>query len=267
MTPPLVQAIRRRLAELADPAKAGPMQAYMKSALPFRGVSGPAQKAVLRALFAEYPLTSRAAWSAAVLALWRDARYREEWYAAIALLSHRRYRAYRDARLLPLLAELIVTGAWWDVVDAVATHPLGDVLRHETAQGRGAGMRRRLLGWARGRNVWKRRAAMLSQIGFGGETDREFLYACIAPSLLDVGGVPRDDIRHDFFIRKAIGWALRQYARVDAGEVRRFVTAHAAQLSPLSIREALKHDPAGLAALAASPRARGKDAPRHGRRR
>lgn len=259
MTHPLVRAVRARLKAAADPNRAILMRAYMKSSMPFLGVDAPRQRAIWREVFTAWPLASASEWKAVVLTLWRDARYREERYAAIALLGHRNYLGFRTRAALPMIEEMIVSGAWWDLVDVLAIHDLGDVLQSERRAGRLASMRRRLLTWARSDNVWKRRAAILVQVGFKKDTDLELLYACIAPSLLDpatpasagrrrgahrpqkTGSPGNRDIRHDFFIRKAIGWALRQHARVAPREVKRYVRAHASQLSPLSVREALKH--------------------------
>jgi 3-methyladenine DNA glycosylase AlkD len=202
------------------------MQAYMKSVMPYRGVKGPVQKTIWKTTFAVHPLATRGEWERVALELWRGARFREERYAAIALTDQRRYIEYRTMASLAMFEEMIVTGAWWDYVDAIATHQLGDVLRAD-ARPCARLMRR----WARDSDMWKRRAAILCQIRFKGDTDLDLLYACIEPNLSD----------REFFIRKAIGWALRQYAWTDAVEVKRYVTAHRAQLSPLSVREALKN--------------------------
>jgi 3-methyladenine DNA glycosylase AlkD len=121
---------------------------------------------------------------------------------------------------------MIVTGAWWDYVDVLASHHLGDVLRADRR--RTAPLMRR---WARDRDMWKRRAAILCQIRFRGETDLDLLYDCIAPNVGD----------REFFIRKAIGWALRSYAWTDPREVTRYVREHEGTLSALSRREALKN--------------------------
>jgi DNA alkylation repair enzyme len=85
--------------------------------------------------------------------------------------------------------------------------------------------------WAKLDDMWKRRSAILAQLGFNADTDLALLYACIQPSIRE----------KKFFLRKAIGWALRQFAKTDAKEVRRYVAEHEAQLSPLSKREALKN--------------------------
>jgi 3-methyladenine DNA glycosylase AlkD len=121
--------------------------------------------------------------------------------------------------------EMIVTGAWWDYVDAIAAQRVGPILRAHPAS-----LQRRMLAWSRSRDLWKRRTAILCQLGSGEHTDLPLLFACLEPSL----GSP------EFFLRKAIGWALRQYARTDPAQVRRYVAAHRDRLSALSCREALK---------------------------
>ena len=85
--------------------------------------------------------------------------------------------------------------------------------------------------WSADSNLWKRRVSIICQLSFKRDTDLELLYANIEPNLGD----------REFFIRKAIGWALRQYAHTDPHEVTRYVRAHEAQLSGLSRREALKN--------------------------
>jgi 3-methyladenine DNA glycosylase AlkD len=222
----VAELVRRGLADAADPVKAGPMQAYMKSELPFRGVPAPEQRRVFRAAFAAAPLASFDEWRDAVRELWHDAEFREERYAAIALTEARTYQAWAESLgALPLYEELIVDGAWWDLVDPLATHRIGALLRAYPQQMRGV-----LIRWSRGDDPWLRRAAILAQIGFRDATDRELLYAVIEPSLGE----------RDFFLRKAIGWALRQYARVEPDEVRSYVRKHEKALSPLSMREALR---------------------------
>jgi 3-methyladenine DNA glycosylase AlkD len=198
----------------------------MKSAMPFHGVTTPVLRRICREVFASVEFPSPAAFRAAVLAVWRGARCREERHAAIELSTARSFRGFFDLDLLPVFEEMIVSGAWWDFVDAVATHPVGRLLRLYPGL-----MKRTMLRWSRGGDLWKRRAAILCQIGFKKETDLDLLYRAIEPSL---------DSK-EFFLRKAIGWALRQYAWTDPGEVVRYVRANEARLSPLSRREALKN--------------------------
>ncbi|HEV8194554.1 MAG TPA: DNA alkylation repair protein [Ktedonobacterales bacterium] len=222
----LIGAVREGLAQLANPEKAVAMQAYMRSVMPYLGVQMPQQRQLYRQVFATHPLATFDEWQATVLALWREARYREERYAAIALTGDRRYRQFLYVEALPLYEELIVTGAWWDLVDELATHRIGDLLRHYPEP-----MRATMLAWSRDADLWKRRTAILCQATFKAATDEQLLFACIEPNLSD----------KDFFIRKAIGWALREYARVRPDSVRRYVREHEAALSGLSRREAMKH--------------------------
>ena len=226
MTHRLVGTIRRALAEAADPARAPQMQAYMKSAMPYRGVSAPLLKQLCRDAFKAHPLDSAAEWQRVVLELWRDAGFREERYAAVMLTQARAYRHFQTFSSLPMLEEMIVTGAWWDYVDALATQRLGDLLRRHPGP-----MKKAMRRWSRDEDLWKRRSAILCQIGFKRDTDLDLLYACIEPSLAS----------GEFFLRKAIGWALRQYAWTDPDEVVRYVRAQGDRLSGLSRREALKN--------------------------
>jgi 3-methyladenine DNA glycosylase AlkD len=223
---PLVVTIRRRLAAAADPKKAPQMQAYMKSAMPYRGVSSPVLKQLCRDAFAAHSLASADEWQRVVLELWRHATFREERYAAVLLTQARAYRAFLTWSSVPMLEEMIVTGAWWDLVDTLAAHNLGDILRANPRK-----MKPLMRRWARDTDMWKRRSAILCQLGFKRETDLQLLYDCIEPNLS----------HRDFFVRKAIGWALRHYAWTDPKEVRRYVKANNDRLSPLSVREALKN--------------------------
>jgi 3-methyladenine DNA glycosylase AlkD len=215
----MIEAIRRELAARADPAKARDMQAYMKSEMPFLGVQKAGRTEVARLVFPAHPLEGFEAWRDAVLALWREATYREERYLAIALARDRRYRQHRTMAALPLYEELIVTGAWWDFVDEVAIRLVGEL----------DGVAPILRAWAVDDDMWKRRTAIIAQVPRKQATDVRLLYDCIEPNRGD----------REFFIRKAIGWALRAYAWVDPDEVERYCATH--ELSPLSRREALRN--------------------------
>jgi 3-methyladenine DNA glycosylase AlkD len=202
------------------------MQAYMKSAMPYLGVQAQPLRKIARAVFSAHRMESFEEWREAVLGLWRAARYREERYMAIELAAYHAYREFRTLDALPMYEEMITSGAWWDYVDAIASHRLGELLRGHPAE-----MGRLMRAWAKSDNMWKRRSAILAQLGFKAETDLKLLYDCIRPSIGE----------KEFFLRKAIGWALRQFAKTDAKEVKRFVAEHESQFSALSKREALKH--------------------------
>ncbi len=222
----LVTAVRAALADAADPAKADPMQAYMKSDMPFRGVPTPARRALSRAVFAAHPTTERSAWVATVRELWDAATYREERYVAIELTGDRRARDWQDPGTLAVYEHLIVTGAWWDYVDDLAIRRVGPILRAHPAETTPL-----LRAWAHDEDRWRRRTAVLCQVGAKGATDTDLLAYAITANL---------DNR-DFFLRKGIGWALREHAKTDPDWVRDFVATHIERLSPLSRREALKH--------------------------
>ena len=185
----LIRAVRQALRAAADPAKAPVMQAYMKSEMPYRGVQSSPLRQALRPLFAAHSIETFEDWRATVLALWREARYREERYAAIELAGHSLSHSFHTLEALPVYEEMIVSGAWWDFVDAVASHQIGGLLRRYPRQ-----MASILRTWASGEDIWKRRAAILAQLGFKSSTDCALLYDCIRPSLclLYTSPSPRD---------------------------------------------------------------------------
>jgi 3-methyladenine DNA glycosylase AlkD len=222
---PLARGLRARMAEAANPGRAAGMQAYMKSAMPYYGLPAAQMRAICREVFAEHPPASCVEWQEAILELWRGAKFREERYAAIELISMRRHRACWTPELMPMLEEMITTGAWWDLVDGLA-QVVGELLRSHRKQ-----MRPVMRVWSTDEHLWKRRVSIICQNSFKKDTDLVLLYANIEPNLGD----------RDFFIRKAIGWALRAYAWTDPKEVARYVHAHEAELSGLSRREALKN--------------------------
>lgn len=224
---PLTIAVRAALAGRGDHVRAVAQEAYLKGAQPFRGLSKVELTALLRPVLAQAALwpTGRADWERVIRELYDEAPFREDRYAGLAILRHRRSRPYVDADALPLLDHLIVTGAWWDLVDDI-DHSVGVALRGEP--GAVAPVMR---AWSRDRNLWRRRVSIICQLDAKQETDVELLEEVIVANLGD----------REFFIRKAIGWALRQHARTDPGWVRAFVDRHQDGLSGLSRREALKH--------------------------
>lgn len=224
--PDLVPLIRAALRAHADPAKAPAMQSYMKSTMPFLGVSATPLRAAIKPILDAHRLDTQAAWCTAILALWDPATHREERYAALELSGHRYYRSFQDLETVPLYQHLIVTGAWWDLVDVIASHRIGDLLVKYPGP-----MTKTLLAWARGEDHWLRRTAIISQIRRKADTDLDLLFAAIEPSIAD----------KDFFLRKGIGWALRELAKSQPEVVRTYVRENEARLSGLSKREALKH--------------------------
>jgi 3-methyladenine DNA glycosylase AlkD len=223
----LIAAIRAELQRAGDPKRAAGGRAYLKSAMPLNGVGAVPLRKICRDVFKEHPIATPVAWRKQILELWRGAKYREERYAAIELSGAKLYRPFQDLDALPVYEEMIVTGAWWDLVDAIAIHRVGEFLLRDFPRP----MKREMRRWSVDDDMWKRRTSILAQITFKGETDLDLLYDCIRPSLSS----------KEFFLRKAIGWALRSHAWTDPKEVVRYVREHEQELSPLSKREALKN--------------------------
>lgn len=219
----LLAAIRTALMERADPVRAAGAQAYMKSSILSLGVRVPEVRRSVVAAAAAYPFESPEQLRATVLELWREAQWREERYAAIDLTGLR--LVARDPLMLPVYEEIIRAGAWWDFVDGVSQR-IGALLQAHRAM-----MTPLLRAWSTDEDFWIRRAAITSQLKAKGATDTELLREVIEANLADP----------EFFIRKAIGWALREYAKTNAAWVRDFVAEHGARLSPLSRKEALRH--------------------------
>lgn len=226
----LVTELIAAIAAAADPGRAPAMQAYMRSAMPYRGVRAPDLRKIVRGVLDRHRLPDRETWEHAVRSLWDGAAYREEWYAAIQLSGHRFYRDHQDPTTLALYRHLVETGAWWDVVDDVAANRVGPILRSAPEV-----VAPQMRTWAHDEHLWVRRTAILCQLQSKAATDTDLLREVLSANL--VGSAHGDD----FFIRKAVGWALRQHARTDPAWVLAFVDEHAAELSGLSRREALKH--------------------------
>jgi len=217
--------IRAAMSAQADAERAKAQQAYMKSTMPFHGVTMPEVRTISRRAFAALDGVGCERWREEVLDMWRGAEFREERYAAVMLAGDRRYAACRTPEAMPMLEEMVVTGAWWDHVDAVA-HVIGEILRQHPQS-----MKPLMRAWSTDADLWKRRVSIICQVSLKKDTDLGLLYANIEPNLGD----------RDFFIRKAIGWALRSYAWTDPAEVARYVRENEARMSGLSRREALKN--------------------------
>lgn len=223
----LIDSVRRALAEAADPERAAGQQAYMKSTLPFHGITSAQLTRLLRPIFAEQRLTDRAAWESTIRIIWDEATHREQRYAALALAGHRSYRQWQDPDLLSLYRHLIVTGAWWDLVDALATRHVGPILADHRLTVTAV-----IIEWSTAGDRWLRRTAILAQLKHRSDTDTELLARVIGNNL------PGSSFGQDFFIRKGIGWALREYAKTDPDWVAALIEHYGDQLSPLSRREA-----------------------------
>ncbi len=207
----------------ADPIAATAMAAYMKTDMPFYGVKTPDRRPILREVLRRYPVASKSAYRKAVLVLW-NLPHREEKYLAIGVAGA--YTDFITMDAVPLYRKLVIEGGWWDFVDGIAADLVGRVALQERAD-----MAPVLDRWIDDPNLWIRRSAILAQLRHKDATDQARLFTyCLQRAH-----------EREFFIRKAIGWALRQYARTEPEAVRRFVLANREVWSGLTYREATKH--------------------------
>ena len=220
--PQVLAAIRSELREHADPARAAGAKAYMRSSLPSLGVRVPEVRRIAKNAAAAAPFRSVEELRATVLDLWRHSEVREERYAAIDLTANR--MVSRDLHMLPVYEEIIRTGAWWDFVDGVSGRICGLLQAHREE------MTAVLRAWSTDEDFWFRRASIIAQLKAKAATDTALLAAVIEANLGD----------GEFFVRKAIGWALREYAKTSPDWVAAFVAGHSAVISPLSRQEALR---------------------------
>lgn len=214
---PLAVPFRRA----ASPVNAAAMQRYMKDIAPFIGIKTPQRRALLKQHIARYgppPIADLPAICHSAFA-----QNEREWhYSAVDLLV--RLVKKLGPEHLPLVEGLILTKSWWDTVDALAANVAGVILkRHQRVIPRWNGR------WVKSDDLWLNRTSILYQLKWKADTDRDMLFA----------NIDKHAKHPDFFIRKAIGWALREFAKTDPDAVRDFVRSRA--LSPLSVREAMKH--------------------------
>ncbi|MER7054129.1 MULTISPECIES: DNA alkylation repair protein [unclassified Streptomyces] len=223
---PLADTVLERLpvvyAAAADPERAVAARAYMKDVAPFLGLTSPVRRALSRTVLEGLPRPGESDCAAVALRCWRLPE-REYHYFAVDYL--RRHVTCCSSGFLPVVRHLLTTVPWWDTVDPLAAHVVGGLVAAD----------RDLTGemdaWIADEDLWLVRAALLHQLRYRERTDAERLFGyCLRQSGHD-----------DFFVRKAIGWCLREYARTDPDTVRAFVSEHGRRLAPLSVREALRN--------------------------
>ncbi|MEU2157054.1 DNA alkylation repair protein [Streptomyces sp. NPDC019396] len=209
-------------AAAADPARAVEAAAYMKHVAPFLGLRTPDRRALSRTVLRGTPRPDETDCTAIALRCW-DLPEREYHYFAADYL--RRWVGHCSPGFLPVVRHLLVTVSWWDTVDTLAAHVVGPLVAADPA------LVSVMDEWIEDDNLWIARTALLHQLRYKADTDagRLFRY-CL-----------RQSDHTDFFIRKAIGWSLREYAKTDPDAVRAFVDEAHDRLAPLSVREALKN--------------------------
>lgn len=219
---PYVAKLKSFFEKHANPSQAAPMKKYMRDQFKYLGIKTPQSKALMKEFISKYGLPSMDELDSILRNLW-SLPEREFQYAAMNLLD--KFEKKLPENFTATLEYLIITKSWWDTVDALASHPVGTHFRRYSEV-----REKYLLEWRRSKNMWLRRTTILFQLGYKKETDFELLCEIIYENLGS----------DEFFINKAIGWALRQYAYTDPKAVKKFVKA-TSELHPLSRREAMKH--------------------------
>jgi 3-methyladenine DNA glycosylase AlkD len=214
--------LRQALEVVADPSQAEPMAAYMKNHFPFLGVKNPEVRAAMKPLLADSATFDASELLDVVDQCWAQPE-REFQYVGALLL--RRRGSVLDAGHIEDLEGYLTTKSWWDSVDSLAVHTVGPLVK------RNPDLVSIMDDWIGDDNIWLARTAIIHQLMYKADTDRDRLFRYAERRADDT----------EFFIRKAIGWALRQYAREEPDAVRQFVADHEDRLSGLTKREALKH--------------------------
>lgn len=218
----IMDRLSRTFERARNPQRAAPMAAYMRDQFRFLGIPGPTQRVLTREVLAGLDRPTEADLAAVALACWERPE-REYQYFACGWL--RRHARSCGAGFIGTAEHLVVHRSWWDTVDALAAHLVGPLVAQHP----------KLVevtdAWLVAEDRWLVRTAILHQLRYKETTDaaRLFRYCSVQ------SGHP------DFFVRKAIGWALREYAKTDPAAVRTFVNAHQHRLAALSAREALKN--------------------------
>ena len=219
-----VLAVQRALTPLVDQAKAEAMKAYLLNQFEFLGLPAPVRREAVKGI-------GKVQWQSVddlltdAELLWQKPQ-REYRYTAVDLL--RKHSAMLSVNDLPALQALLLRDPWWETVDGLSA-VIAEVM-HAAAQQQ-PNVAAAMDVWLKHPSHWVRRSAMLHQLGWRLDTDTTRLFG-YAQALAD---------EKEFFIRKAIGWALRDYARWNPQAVTEFLVQHRTRLSGLTVREAAKH--------------------------
>ncbi|WP_318506634.1 DNA alkylation repair protein [Bacillus sp. T3] len=200
---------------------AKPMEQYMKNHFPYLGIKSPERRALTKEVFQKLNVAKEPFDEMFVLDLWKLPE-REYQYIALDYLVKKDKQLTKEQ--LVLLERLILTKSWWDTVDVLAPKPVGSIALREKSV-----IQDFIGGWAHHENMWLRRAAILFQLKYKSATDEALLYRFILINATS----------KEFFIQKAIGWALREYSKTNRESVKQFILEN--PLMPLSMREGSKY--------------------------
>jgi len=221
-----VRAVSKLLVPAGDPALRPWMKAYMKNQFEFLGIKTPVRRVLIAGVIRMQKRATASDLLHSARMLW-DHPEREYQYVAIDLLG--RHVKALTPKQIPALFRLVQKKSWWDTIDSLAAGVIGPIVRN--ARSKNPDTRGVMDKALQSPNLWVRRTVILHQLGWGDETDSQRLFGYAVACGHD----------QEFFIRKAIGWALRDYARHAPGKVLAFLRANTNRLSSLTVREAAKH--------------------------
>ena len=215
-----VKKLEKHFSVIGDPQVSEKASRYLLNQFPFFGLTSPVRKIASREFLSKEGLPEIDKSYEVVQLLWTK-KHRELHYFAQELLEKRIKELGPDD--LNLMTELVTHNSWWDTVDFIAPKLIGNIFRRYPQV-----INKHVPAWLKSGNIWLIRSALLFQLKYKKETDKELLFKIIRSCAEE----------KDFFIRKAIGWSLREYSKTDPEAVRAFVGG--TKLSPLSRKEALK---------------------------
>lgn len=218
---PLVQDLKTRFEAAANADIAIGQAAYMKNRFRFLGLTKPVRATLQKPIFKAHPVEDEAMLAHLLETLWAF-ECREYHYAALDLAMA--YQKIHTPALLPVLTRMARANQWWDSIDPLAANLIGKLaLRYPALNGE-------IASWIHQDDFWLRRVAILFQLKHKKKTDVALLFSLCERTLHE----------KEFFIRKAIGWALREYAKTNPHAVWEFTQRYRLQLSGLSYREATR---------------------------
>jgi len=215
-----IDAVRSSLAHNSDPEKAAGMAGYMRDKFPFYGLQAVERRKALRKYMRQENRPKYDMLETAVKKLWQLPEREFQYFAQELILN---YQKDYTEDIIDLFEYMIINKSWWDSVDHIANKLVGEYFRIFPQQ-----RDKKISEWIKSKNIWLQRTALLFQLGYKKETDAQLLFDLIE-KLRDID---------EFFIQKAIGWALREYSKLEPLAVVKFANTH--QLSALAAREALK---------------------------
>ncbi|MBI2743558.1 MAG: DNA alkylation repair protein [Chlamydiales bacterium] len=218
----LISELERAFAAAADPQSAKKQSAYLRNLFPFWGIPKPQRALIEKKIFAEIKMRDSEELERTLALLWqRDER--EFQYTAIAL--GKRYKKFWSLKTLDLVEKMIREKSWWDTVDDLAANLVGPLVKAHLE------LALRMDAWIEDPYLWIRRTALIFQLRWKKETDTTRLFGYCKKTMHE----------KEFFMRKAIGWALREYSKTEPKQVSIFIKESSTLLSPLSIREGSKY--------------------------